>query len=630
MDEPVRLVQTNLRESDAGLDAERLVRQVGELHANALLFNMGGIVAFYPTQVSYHYPSSFLPPGRDLFGEVLSLAHRRRMRVIGRFDLSKTQKPVYDAHPDWFFRGVNGNPSIYNGLYSTCINGGYYRVKAIEILSEALEKYEVDGLFFNMFGNPSHDYSGNPLGPCHCDACMQKFQARFGRALPKEPDADYNRFMRDCADEVARSLSELIHHKRPQAAFLTYIQAYTDGIMSESNTSVTRPLPLWPYSASDNVNRARGSEPEKMAFNLCMSFIDFPWRFATVPPAEIRLRLYQNMAHGAGPAFTMAGIPDQEDRTAVLAAKPVLAWHAEHQDLYVRQENVGRVLLLGGGGGASYRGFFKLLSERHIPFVVSDNLKWLTSRPRSFELVIAPDAVPPELERWVREGGSLLGAGTRVPAFGVGGAGKVSEKIQGYWRIRDHSLLPSLADTDLLFFDGEYVEMSERGGPLTLIPPAMFGPPEKVWADKRESDIPGLIGPQPCGKGRVVYVPWDVGSLYYRHGSQTHAGFLTDLIDRLLQGKRQLKIDAHPLVEVTLMRQAKAGRTLVHFVNLSGHSGTTYFEPIEMRDIKVEVEGKFRSARSAKLGRQLRLKLGSDTVKFTLDRLSDYDVVVLE
>ena len=31
------------------------------------------------------------------------------------------------------------------------------------------------------------------------------------------------------------------------------ISEYVDGVMSESNTSVDRPLPMWPYSASDKV-----------------------------------------------------------------------------------------------------------------------------------------------------------------------------------------------------------------------------------------------------------------------------------------------------------------------------------------------------------------------------------------
>jgi hypothetical protein len=66
MDEPVRLLQTNLRETDSTLNARRLVMQVAEFPANALLFNMGGIVAHYPTRVEFHYASPHLPPGRDL------------------------------------------------------------------------------------------------------------------------------------------------------------------------------------------------------------------------------------------------------------------------------------------------------------------------------------------------------------------------------------------------------------------------------------------------------------------------------------------------------------------------------------------------------------------------------------
>ena len=86
---------------------------------------------------------------------------------------------------------------------------------------------------------------------------------------------------------MAAAIGNLIRAKRPQAGYFNYIQESTDGIMSESNTAVARPLPLWPYSASDNVNRARNSQPGKMAVNLNMQFVDYWWRFATVPREEI-------------------------------------------------------------------------------------------------------------------------------------------------------------------------------------------------------------------------------------------------------------------------------------------------------------------------------------------------------
>ena len=630
MDEPVRLLQTNLRETDSTLDAQRLVRQVAEFPANALLFNMGGIVAHYPTHVDFHYASPHLPPGRDLFGEVLQAAHACGIRVIGRFDLSKTQKPVFDAHPEWFFVRTNGEPAIYNGLYSACINGGYYREHSIRILTEALERYEVDGLFFYMFGNPPADYSGNPMGPCQCDACRTRFQARYHRPLPTNSrDANYGEFLAASAREVAAMLAELIHRLRPQAAFLTYIQDHTDGIMSESNTAVGRALPLWPYSASDNVNRARNSESGKMAFNLCMSFVDYPWRFVTVPSAEIRLRLHQSLAHGGALALNMHGTLDQEDRQALLAGRPIFQWHARHEDLYAGQHNAARVWLLRGDS-ISYRGWFRLLSEQHIPFAVSDNLKWLTDSSRSYDLVIAPSGAPADLDRYVRDGGRLLLAGPNVPTLPVGKVISRREHTQGSWRIHDHVLLPSLKETKLLFLDGPYVELAPLEKPLlTLIPPAMFGPPEKVWVDKQETSIPGLVLAD-HGRGRLAYVPWDVGGLYYRHSSPAHGGLMTDVVDHLLPRGRQLRTTAHPLVEITVMRQPTRNRTLVHFVNVSGHADTAYFAPIEMLDISVELDAPFRRATAVDLNKRLRVAVSGPYHRFTLPRLNDYAVVVLE
>jgi hypothetical protein len=58
---------------------------------------MGGIAAYYPTAVEFHYPSPQLPPGRDMFGDVLREAHAHRIRVVGRFDFSKTPRAVFDA-----------------------------------------------------------------------------------------------------------------------------------------------------------------------------------------------------------------------------------------------------------------------------------------------------------------------------------------------------------------------------------------------------------------------------------------------------------------------------------------------------------------------------------------------------
>jgi hypothetical protein len=251
----------------------------------------------------------------------------------------------------------------------------------------------------------------------------------------------------------------------------------------------------------------------------------------------------------------------------------------------------------------------------------------------------------------VKAGGRLLVAGVTPPPapFRTGTVVAKRAQTQGAWRIhdRDRELLPSLKDTNLLFLDGEYVELKPQVAAaqtqasaerplLTLIPPAMFGPPEKVWVDKVETTIPGLIVASHGDRGgRIAYVPWDVGGLYYRHSSQGHAGLMTDLIDHLLPRGRQLKSSAHPLVEITVMRQPDRRRTLVHLVNLSGHSDTAYFDPLPMRDITVDLGSAglgaaLTTARAMVANQPLTVTRAGDRSRFVLPTLGAYEVIVLD
>ena len=366
--------------------------------------------------------------------------------------------------------------------------------------------------------------------------------------------------------------------------------------MSESNTALDRALPLWPYASSDNVNRARNSEPTKMAIDLSIGFVDIPNRFVTVPGPELQIRAWQNMANGGGPTFVAVGTLDQEDMSGIKAVRPVFRWHAEHQDLYAGQESAARVLLLKPNsreGSGNYRGFFRILSEQHVPFAVSSQPARI--QDRKWDLVIASQDAPAELEAYVTSGGRALVAGAGGPGLKLSNTvRRWTDTRSSYFRIRDHAMFPSLKDTQLLFLAGDYLEMEPVEKPLlTLIPPSMFGPPEKVHVDRIETSKPGLLLAG-YGRGKAAYIPWNVGQLYYRYSSPGHAGLVADLIDHLLPNGRQLKTNAHPLVEMVLMHQPKRSRTIVHLINLSGHSGTSFFPPADMRDITVEVEGQFQ------------------------------------
>ena len=104
----------------------------------------------------------------DFFGEVLKKCHENGIRVIARFDFSKTHEKFYEEHPEWYFRGLDGKPVRYHDTVATCVNGPYQSERSLDIIREVMEQYPVDGIFFNMFGYITFDYSGNYVGICQC------------------------------------------------------------------------------------------------------------------------------------------------------------------------------------------------------------------------------------------------------------------------------------------------------------------------------------------------------------------------------------------------------------------------------------------------------------------------------
>jgi hypothetical protein len=195
--------------------------------------------------------------------------------------------------------------------------------------------------------------------------------------------------------------------------------------------------------------------------------------------------------------------------------------------------------------------------------------------------------------------------------------------------VRDHARFPSLKDTDLLLLDGAFTEVRAGGAgtaPLTLVPPSMIGPPELVHVDQQDTSVPGIVTRQ-VGQGAVTWIPWDLGGLYYRLSLPAHALFFRDVIDGL-NPSRQLKTNAHALVEITVMKQA--GQTLVHLINLTGTSQTGYYPPVAMNDIRVQIAGVFSHAATVRNRAVLKVRAEGKYTEFVVPQLADYELVVLK
>ena len=180
----LRVLQDNLQVADTPkMNAKQIAADTKAMHANALVVNAGGIYAWYDTEVPFHHRNEFLPAGQDLLGDLIRECHALGIRLIARFDFSKTHDYVYLHRPDWFVREPDASPRPYGALrsgnwsilYGTCINSGYRNEEvAFPVLKEAITKYDIDGVFLNA---PNYEY-------CCCDACRKKYKQLYGKEIP--------------------------------------------------------------------------------------------------------------------------------------------------------------------------------------------------------------------------------------------------------------------------------------------------------------------------------------------------------------------------------------------------------------------------------------------------------------
>lgn len=615
---PWRLVQTNLREIDmVDIDATRYVASLQKVGATVAMINTSGIVAGYPTKLPFHTQSECLQG--DGLATIIGACHEAGIKVIARTDFSKVRPELHDRHPEWARRRADGDIVVDAGDVHACPAGAYQQEYAPKIVEETITTLDVDGIYFNMAGFQTRDYRGVDHGICHCDACVRGFGEMFGLALPTAEDIDDPVFRRYVAfrDRTVRTskrrIDELIRRVRPDLA----IDRPSDGgggfVRQESNTALDRTPPEWRYSASANTKWVVCSLPRTVSSNSSVDFIDYPVRHVAVSPDRQRLRLAQALANGGGLDYYVIGRLDQRaDRSGLAAAQEVFAYHAAHENAYKDLRSCARIALLTGpwADAAEFRGWFQVLVENHFLFDTLTIGSLSVPLLARYEALILPgyeplsDHIAAMLDGFVSGGGTLVASGLpgmrtdeldprdepALACLGIERIREVRDDMRGaYLEVDAHPDFPRLADTDLVFLDGTYVDAEYRPDVrrfLRLIPRGPFGPPERLVLPEATGE-PGLATCR-FGEGRAVYVPWFSGSIVYRHGHANTWSFLVDVL-RTHAELRPIGGNLPPSVEVTLLERADGGARLLHLVNGSGDRGYSCEPPITMRDLEVVV-----------------------------------------
>lgn len=641
---PHRLLQTNLREIDATMDIDQYVREVKDFGANIVLFNVGGIVANYPTDLEYHWRNTFMQG--DLVGQVLDRLHKADLKMIGRFDFSKINQTFAAAHPEWLYVGEQGEHVNYNGQVHTCVMGGYQQDYLLEILREALTRYRLDGVFFNMIGFPQVDYSRNFHGICQCENCKASFHDFCGLTLPKH-DGDAQALSKHQAwkniqiDRQFRRVRDLIKSIRPQTCICTYTVNYIDVIRKESGAPLGQET--W-----DDVERAQWTlltTEDKQLANASVHFYQMIFRHSAAAPYLHSRRLWQQMVNGAWLDFYCIGpLQRLEDRAGLGPIGAIYRFHAAHEPWLLQTESAAEVGLIRRDGD-DYWGWVQILSENHIPF---DLVSCKHSDLKRYAALIVPqsaDLKPDQtqaLDNYVQSGGRLLLSGRIPESLTCLGRPELKktwpQRHSMYVRIRPEDKtalgMDGLKDYDLVQLRGdfhEYEPAPDTRSQLRLIHDVMYGPPEKCYY-RSVSNIPALLLRQ-HGRGRAAVLPFQIGAMYREWGNLGHPMLAVGTLDRLLKAGRRLDVAASALVEVTHRRDPQGRFEWISLYNHSGRLVNSFHPPIPMTDIRIGLN----HARSVKhvtsLASDTRLAWtpgAAQRINLVLPRLNAFDIVLVE
>jgi len=626
------------------MNIDKYVREVKEFGANIVLFNVGSIVANYPTELEYHWRNAFMKD--NLVGETLKKLHKADIKMIGRFDFSKINQKYAANHPEWLYVSEKGEHVNYNGQVHTCVMGGYQQDYLLEILKEALTKYPLDGVFFNMIGFPQVDYSRNFHGICQCENCKESFKDFCGLDLPKH-DGDpqtlrkHQQWKGIQNDRQFGRVRDLIKSIRSDIVICTHTTEHIDLIRKESGAPLGRET--W-----DDVERAQWtlltSENKQLA-NTTVHFYQMIFRHSAAAPYLHSRRLWQQIVNGAWLDFYCIGpLQRLEDRAGIGPISNIYRFHAANENWMLDTESAAEVGLVRHDGD-DYWGWVHILSENHIPF---DLVSFTHSELKHYKALIVPESGGVKvrdarvLDAYVNDGGKLLLSG-RIPNELTCLGRPILKKTwplyhSMYVRIRPEDKVElnvnGLRDFDLVQLRDdfhEYEPAAGTGGMLRLIHDVMYGPPEKCYY-RSVSDIPALLV-RKHGDGIAASFPFRIGAMYREWGNLGHPMLAVGTLDNLLQTGRRLKIESSPLVEATHRRDTKGRFEWISPHNHSGRFENSFHPPFPIDNVRITLEISRPIKRVTSLTNRKRLTptdKSSDEMQIILPRLNVFEVILVE
>ncbi|WP_116090476.1 alpha-amylase family protein [Sphingomonas crusticola] len=674
-----RIGQTNFNERDPEFgDVEAWANYWASAKVQAVALSVSGPVAFYPTKVPFFHVSDYLR-GRDLFGECLTAAKKRGIRVFGRMspDIQYTDPKLLAAHPLWFRRDKAGNlQTPAPNIAFTCQFSGQFTEQQPAILRELTALYDIDGVYMN--GWPT-------MQECYCENC---------RKIGDPRSEAYKTALMDSAAQLTDLYRSIVTARNPN----NFYSCNVAGGMEDSGLDQWKLTRKANWYTSDNQARSAVEEPvwqdaQQVKYAHAMMG-DRPvaavtgsytrsgptmWRQVADTTFEPTFRMAQTTAAGGIVWYHHLGLEQgfTVDRRWQAPGRDFLSWHAANEPHFHNKRSLANVAIVLPTNTMSHRkeakgkatdylqGVYAALVDARIPvdFVHENDLT--ATRLAPYALLILPnfammsDAQADALNAFVKSGGSLL-ATYQTGLYDAAGAPRADFALGGLFGISKAGEPVGTGASVLGSFAPIHLQSIRRRGPLTegfdetkwiagpswtqpvkpvadapltFLDPYPVYPPEAVYPRARPTDRPAVVTRQ-VGAARLAYLAGDMDATYWRLDNPDLGRQLINTIHWLLDGKAPVSVTGDGLMEV-IAWQTGPGYAL-HMLNYNGPNAFRGHMrkpvPLGAQAVRMTLPdgASVRSAKLLRAGRTVAFQQTGRTIDLTVPAVDAYEVLALE
>lgn len=205
--------------------------------------------------------------------------------------------------------------------------------------------------------------------------------------------------------------------------------------------------------------------------------------------------------------------------------------------------------------------------------------------------------------------------------------------------VQSHSITEGLQGLPIPIPDHLYVEPIEESGILSKI---LSLPHNCFFSPARETKYPGILI-NTFGKGRVVYFAFAFGKFYRDHGIVEYRKLLENAVRWASRDGTPIDIEAPSSVTMYLFEQPN--RLIIHLVDGATDAGeqvekghqekgnsSSYLNVLHNIQVSVRVpDGKqVQEVASVSKGTKLRFRKVNHQVLFTIPRLAEYNLIIVE